>query len=121
MGVHKSPSIETYWRNRPEAEPIHTPLSYMSLRRFQQIKCYLYISSTADRDMYEPTTEEEEYCLDPEYEGRIWWDKVEPLASVFRNAYQRYYISSEASIDEFMIRCFGRSEHTYKMPNKPIK
>jgi hypothetical protein len=25
------------------------------------------------------------------------------------------------SIDELMVRCFGGSNHTYKMPNKPIK
>ena len=28
--------------------------------------------------------------------------------------------SSNVSIDELMVRCFERSLHTYKMPNKPI-
>ncbi|PVH69828.1 hypothetical protein DL98DRAFT_438229, partial [Cadophora sp. DSE1049] len=27
----------------------------------------------------------------------------------------------EVSINELMVRCFGRFSHTYKMPNKPIK
>jgi hypothetical protein len=54
--------------------------------------------------------------------NRIWWYKVEPFASQLQATFRRYYSpSSSVSIDELMVRCFGRSNHTYKMPNKPIK
>ena len=34
----------------------------------------------------------------------------------------RFYTpSSKVSIDKLIVRCFGRSIHTYKMPNKPIQ
>jgi hypothetical protein len=34
---------------------------------------------------------------------------------------KKYYRpSSNVAIDESMVRCFGRSSHTYKAPNKPI-
>ena len=34
----------------------------------------------------------------------------------------RYYLpGSRVAINEIMIRFFGRSVHTFKMPNKPIK
>ncbi|EDN06697.1 predicted protein [Histoplasma mississippiense (nom. inval.)] len=50
-----------------------------------------------------------------------WWYKVEPLATEFHMACRKYYTpGSKISIDEIMVKCFGRSQHTYKMPNKPI-
>ncbi|EDN07653.1 predicted protein [Histoplasma mississippiense (nom. inval.)] len=57
----------------------------------------------------------------PEAKNKDWWYKVEPLATKFHMACRKYYTpGSKISIDEIMVKCFGRSQHTYKMPNKPI-
>jgi hypothetical protein len=112
MGVHSEPNTALYWNTDPARGPIHTIPSYLSLRRFEQIKRYLHISC-AETDMSKGMN-------DPN--NKIWWYKVEPLASSLQATFQQYYSpSSSVSIDELMIRCFGRSSHTYKMPNKPIK
>jgi hypothetical protein len=61
-----------------------------------------------------------EQCA-PELLPLVWWSKVEPVFRQVREASVLYYTpSSNVSIDECMIRCFGRSSHTYKMPDKPI-
>jgi len=110
MGIHRSPRIESYWCQEHD-EPLHTPRRYMPLKRFQQIKRFLHISR---------------YEADISYKQRPkdkrWWYKLEPLASLWESAAQRYYqVGSNLSIDETMIRCFGRSSHTIKMPSKPIE
>jgi len=52
---------------------------------------------------------------------RFWWYKVEPLASIIRDACFRLYTpSSDVLIDELMIRCYGCSQYTYKTLDKPI-
>lgn len=61
------------------------------------------------------------WARNPEFLGKVWWHKVEPVLTTLRNASATYlWPSSSISIDKLMIRCFGRSFHTYKMPNKPI-
>lgn len=111
MGVHHSPQIEDYWNTDLKKGPLHSVAAHMSLVRFEQIKRYLHVSSIeADQ------REGKEANADT-----IWWHKVEPLASHLNGLFKHYYTpSSHVSIDELMIRCFGRSLHTYKMPNKPI-
>ncbi|PVH67789.1 hypothetical protein DL98DRAFT_442766, partial [Cadophora sp. DSE1049] len=48
--------------------------------------------------------------------------KLEPLASTIQAFCQQYYSPfSEVSINELIVRCFGRSSHTYKIPKKSIK
>ena len=47
---------------------------------------------------------------------------MEPLLSTFRTASQHYYTPrTNVAIDEIMVRFYGRSSDTCKMPNKPIK
>lgn len=54
--------------------------------------------------------------------SKMWWYKLEPCGSQVRTACLTHRMPSNAvSIDETMIRAFGRSHHTFKMPNKPIK
>jgi hypothetical protein len=132
MGVHEEPEVPMYWNTDFKTGPLHPIPTHISLRRFQQIKRYCHISSKqSDRanGLHLPN-------------NKIWWYKLEPLASSLQTSFQRYYSpSSEVSIDELMVRCFGRSVflalwtsvlnllltfmvyrslHTYKMPNKPI-
>ena len=124
MGVNPIAATEKYWRIQKD-RPIHRIADHISLTRFQQIKRYLHVSPVLHQNVWEPKTPEEEEAAagrDPDGLNKQWWNKLEPLASTFRSACQRYYLpSSEVAIDELMIRCFGRSQHTYKMPNKPIK
>lgn len=106
MGVHKSPRIDSYWCQNRQEGPLHSPPLYMTLTRFEQVKRYLHISR--------PNKEQDDF--------KQWWYKVEPLASSFDKASQQYYQpGSNISIDETMIRCFGRTKHTVKMPSKPIE
>jgi hypothetical protein len=51
----------------------------------------------------------------------IWWHKVEPLIGRFRQAYTQYYQPSDfVTIDESMIRCFGRSLHIYNILGRAL-
>ena len=71
----------------------------MSLYRFEQIKRYCHIScpESDERNGYHLSS------------NKVWWYKVEPLASALQASFRRYYSpSSEVSIDELMVRCFGR-------------
>ena len=48
----------------------------------------------------------EEYHLPS---NKIWWYKVEPLASALQASFRQYYSpSSEVSIDQLIVRCFNR-------------
>jgi Transposase IS4 len=99
MGIHAEPNIPLYWNSDPNKGPIHTIKSHISLTRFQQIKRYCHISNSqsdkvAGLDL--PT-------------NKRWWYKLEPLSSSLQASFQQYYSpSSEVSIDEIMVRCFGR-------------
>jgi hypothetical protein len=79
----------------------------MTLRRFQQIKRYLHVAPVIGQNIYEPATPEEEelqYNINPNQFNEMWWRKLEPLASVFYNACQCYYLpSSDIAIDELII------------------
>jgi hypothetical protein len=109
MGVHLEADISSYWSTQPTA-PTHILSSYISLRRYKQIKRYLHISC-ATTDISNGLQNSEQ-----------WWYKIEPLSSYLLPLFRQYYIpSSYVAIDELIVRCFGRSAYTYKMPNKPIK
>ena len=109
IGVHQELQIKDHWNIDSKSGPIH-PISYhISLRRYEQIKRYLHISNTEEdiRQQYSSTDR--------------WWYKLEPLASSLQRSFSQFYIpGSKVSIDEVMVRCFGASSHTYKMPDKPI-
>jgi hypothetical protein len=99
IGIHEEPEISMYWNSDPNKGPLHTVKEHISLTRFQQIKRYCHISdSESDKQakLNLPSNEK-------------WWYKVEPLASSLQASFQQYYSpSSEISIDEVMVRCFGR-------------
>lgn len=112
MGIHKEPQTSQYWNSDFNKGPLHPISSNISLTRWEQIKRYLHISSPSKdktSGYHLPT-------------NKVWWYKLEPLASSLQSSFQQYYSpSSELSIDELMLRSFCRSQHTYKMPHKPIK
>jgi hypothetical protein len=99
MGVHGEPAIEMYWNANFERGPVHTISTHISLCRFEQIKrlCHISCPESDERAGYHLPTNE------------VWWYKLEPLASSVRASSQRYYSpSSEVSIDELMVRFYGR-------------
>jgi hypothetical protein len=99
MGIHIEPQISMYWNTDFNKGPLHSISSHISLRRFEQIKRYCHISC--------PESDEHAGYHLPS--NKIWWYKLEPLASSLQASFQRYYSpSSEVSIDELMVRCFGR-------------
>ncbi|PVH67639.1 hypothetical protein DL98DRAFT_279450 [Cadophora sp. DSE1049] len=99
MGVHEEPRINMYWNTDKTRGPIHTISTHITLNRYEEIKRYCHISNPEDDERlgrHLPT-------------NTIWWYKVEPLASQLQASCQKYYSpSSEVSIDELMVRCFGR-------------
>jgi hypothetical protein len=97
--VHEEPQIEIYWNTDFNRGPLYTISNHISLYRFQQIKQYYHISCFK-------SDENNGYHLPF---NKIWWYKLEPLASALQASFQRYYSPSfEVSIDELMVRCFGR-------------
>ena len=92
-------------QQRRNQQPYRVPRNCLSLLRFQQIKKYLHLS-----DPYISLTRSE------------WYRKLEPLASTLQERFQKYYFpGNKVAIDEAMVRFFGRSFHTLKAKNKPIK
>ena len=74
MGVYDAPDTANYWNTDIKNGPLHTIPNYMGLKRWQQIKRYLHISC--------PYTDESTGLNKPN--NKIWWYKVEPLASNLR-------------------------------------
>jgi len=73
----------------------------MSLKRFEQIKRYLHISS-------------------PMATINNYFEKLEPLLSKVRDVSKQLYTpNSNVSVDEMMVRFSGRSVHTVRIKNKP--
>jgi hypothetical protein len=99
MGIHEEPNLAMYWNTDMNKGPLHSLLRHISLRRYEQIKRYCHIScSESDQraGYYMPS-------------NKTWWYKLEPLASALQASSQKYYSpSSEVSIDELIVRCFGR-------------
>jgi len=99
MGVYEEPRVEMYWNTDFNTGPLHSIASHISIYRFQQIKRYCHISCSE-------SDEREGYYL-PSNEK--WWYKLEPLTLSIQASSQLYYsLSSEVSIDELMVRYFGK-------------
>ncbi len=99
MGVHNEPRLDMYWNTDFNKGPLHTISTHISLCRFEQIKRFCHMSC--------PESDERAGYYLPG--NKVWWYKLEPLASSIQASSQRYYSpSSEVSIDELMVRCFGR-------------
>jgi Transposase IS4 len=99
MGRHPEHNREYYWRENGR----HFG-QYISKTRWEQIHRFLAVS-TEERQQEQP-----------------WWWKLEHLVSVIRpNLEQATSPASWLAVDEIMIPFKGRSAHTVKMKNKPIK
>jgi len=77
----------------------------MSLTRFEQIKRYFHVS--------DPRIE-----LDRQH----WYKKLSPLAEQLQERFHHYFVpGTKLAINKMMVRFCGRSLHTLKVKNKPIK
>ena len=132
MGVVRLPAYEDYWSSKYGQ---FICAQHISLNRFEDLKRYMHISdptpSNAPLDNPSnalsnapsnvPLNKDDSDDETPE-KSTEWWYKLEPIASEFRDLCSKYWIPGiNLSIDEMMIRFFGRSKHTFKAPNKPIK
>jgi Transposase IS4 len=106
IGIIGASNIESFWDK--DGLTIHKPMKFMTFYRFEQIKRYFHISPPPSTTARTPSSQ--------------WHLKLEPLASMLRTKFQTYVILSQnVSFDEMMVPFSGRSTHTLKMPNKPIK
>jgi hypothetical protein len=121
LGTHAPRDCNTRQSQRAVKKRLYTSLqshnarefnavftSAMSRRRlflFENIQRYPHIS---DPDIVLPDEE--------------WYNKIELPNSRIRERCQALAIpASDVSVDEMMVRFFGRSKHTVRMPSKPIK
>lgn len=105
---------------------MHTIHKYISLIRLEQLKRYLYIYQVEviviPHHLNIELTPESELQYGTEFLEQVWWHKLEPMISYFQSASEMHYLpSSNVAIDETMIKCFGQSSHTFKMPANPIR
>lgn len=93
------------------------------LHRFPQLRRFLHISKPSSSLLEPPelTKEEEVRMPDEEVQNR-WSHKLKPLISTFRRVCGTCWEpGSNVSPDEMMIKSYGRSSHTCRMPKNPIK
>src|SRR6266542_2617949 len=100
QGLFKLPSLNQYWNENPKS-PIHHISKQMSLKRFEQIKRYLHISS-------------------PMATINNYFEKLEPLLSKVRDVSKQLYTpNSNVSVNEMIVRFSERSVHMVRIKNKP--
>lgn len=104
MGYARMPSVQYYWAVDSK-NPVHLMIiNCMGRVRWQQIKWFLKISDHTEQ---------------LNSQGPDWWKKLEPLASDFRKAAKKFWISrSHLSIDEQLILFRGRCRHTIQIASK---
>jgi hypothetical protein len=118
MGAWGGLPIDAFWH--PSEVTFKWLQESISQTQFEQIQQYLHISNPHS-NAFKPEDSEDKALYDEATIDSIWWHKVKPLVGRFCQACTQYYKPSDSvAIDESMIRCFRRSLHTYKMPNKPI-
>jgi hypothetical protein len=80
-------------------------MEYIAFFRFGQVKRYFHVSPPPISDGLPR-----------------WYTKLDPLSNLLRTKFKAYVILGQnVSFDEMMVPFAGRSKHTLKMKNKPIK
>jgi len=100
MGRHYEYNREYYWKEG------HGQLGrHMAKTRWEQIHRFLRINTESERQPEQP-----------------WFYKLDPMMSTVRqNIQNAVEPASWLAVDELMIAYQGRSKHTIKIKNKPIK
>jgi hypothetical protein len=82
-------------------------MEFMTYFWFEQIKCYFHVSPPPTSD-HLPTAQ--------------WYTKLDPLANLLRTKFKEYVVLGQnVSFDKMIVLFSGRSRHTLKIKNKPIK
>jgi hypothetical protein len=98
MGCQSTSAVVDYW-STSEDKPVYPVSGAFSRVRFQQISRYFKPSCKQDEEQF--------------------YDKVEPLATIFRDNSQKLVIpGSTVSIDENLIQAKVRSKHLLQISNK---
>jgi len=120
MGVVRLPAYEDYWSSKYGK---FICANHITLNRFEDLKRYMHISDPTLKPGSENQRSKRDDSEDRAQKKSLgWWYKLEPIASEFRSLCSQYWMPGiNLSIDEMMVRFFGRSKHTFKAPNKPIK
>src|SRR5436305_12392234 len=92
---------------------------YMLLVRFEEIYCYIHTRCQLEEETSERVVEEDDAEVDLDEDRRVdavWYGKLELLAQPIREKFKRYIkLQTEVSIDEMMVRCTRRTQHTTKV------
>jgi len=102
MGLYRNAAVGEYW-NKDGTSPTNNITSYMGQTRFEEIKRWFHISPPAT------------------FPRNGWYEKLQPLTGNLERRFQLYVLpASQVAVDEMMVRFTGRSQHTVRMPSKPI-
>ncbi len=102
-GYHRLPQEDMYWE---QAADVGVPIVYQSMpkNRFREIKKYLHLNNNSNIDKNDKMF------------------KVTPYFNILRENFQRYGIfHSHLSIDEMMVKYYGKHPVKMYMKGKPIK
>jgi hypothetical protein len=107
IGIVGTSNIGSFWDK--DSLTTHKPMEFMTFFRFKQIKRYFHVSAPPT-----PTP--------TRIPSSQWHLKLEPLASLLCTKFKMYVVLGQnVSFDEMMVPFSGRSQHTLKIKNKPIK
>jgi hypothetical protein len=103
MGVVRQGRTDEFWYRKSDW-PEHSICRFLGYTRFEQLKRYFHIS--------------EPFAHLPQ---QRFYEKLEPLASILKEAFMRVVRPATAvSVDEMIIRFKGRSRHTIMMRGKLV-
>jgi hypothetical protein len=103
IGIVGTSNISSYWNK--SGNTIHKPMEYITFFWFEQIKRYFHVLPPSTLD-----------CL------ARWYTKLDPLADLLCSKFKAYVVLGQnVSYNEMIVLFSGRSKHTLKIKNKPIK
>jgi hypothetical protein len=101
IGLCRNQNIKDFWGM--DSQAYHRPMQCMPYYRYTQIKRYFYVAVPTNKD-------------------QAWYMKLSLLYEHLNSQFKAFCIPSQNISVDKMIKAFtGRSAHTLKMPNKPVK
>ncbi|MFL5661999.1 MAG: hypothetical protein ACJ8BW_11720 [Ktedonobacteraceae bacterium] len=129
-GCDRKSQLKDYWRAPVyQQESLQTMTNHMTLRRFELIYKFFTISKSSLETFDTPAEpilpsrqKRKKSTSQKAASFKRFFDKLEPIASYIRETCKRVYIpGTHVTIDEAMVAFRGRTKHTTKLKNKPIK
>ena len=122
MGVVRLPSVAAYW-SVDKTLPEHFFTKDLSLWRCEMLWRCIHITGfdfdvggeAGDPEIVEGSDDDEANSNVPEPDDERWFQKVGPLMDHFRGVIKSLMVpGSGLSVDEMMVRFFGRSGRTFR-------